>query len=393
MKYIVLLSIFMFSTLFGARVTYQKWERGMTFSQYLSSNNIPKRLLGTISEDDKKFLAEMQSNYNYFELKDDKGVLLQALIPINKEMQIHLFKAHEGDVYGFDIIPIVYKEEEHYAKVVIERNPYSDTIDAVNKKQVAQRLGEALKGVVNPRRWKRGDELFFSYRQKTRLGMPYLMPNIQVIGLESRGKRQFIYVDEDGDGHKEGSKLSSYTQSGDYIHKVRIKNRSSRFGMPLRHVRITSKFSLRRWHPILKRYRPHHGTDFGARRGTPLLAVYSGKVTYAGWMGGYGKVVKIRHPRGYVSLYAHQSRIRVHRGEYVKKGQIIGYVGNTGRSTGPHLHFGLTRNGRWVNPMKVLKRESLSKKVKYRKIVIKDAKQKRARLVEFMERDKPTFHI
>jgi murein DD-endopeptidase MepM/ murein hydrolase activator NlpD len=129
--------------------------------------------------------------------------------------------------------------------------------------------------------------------------------------------------------------------------------------MPLRHVRITSHFSHRRYHPILKRYRPHHGTDFGARRGTPLLAVNSGKVSFAGRMGGYGKVVKIKHGSGYESLYAHQSRIRVKRGQRVKKGQIIGYVGSTGRSTGPHLHFGLMRYGKWVNPMKVLRKKSI----------------------------------
>mgnify|MGYP000268073696 CR=1 FL=1 len=221
----------------------------------------------------------------------------------------------------------------------------------------------------------------------------YLMPDIQTVAVKQRGKEKFIFVDEEGYGHAEGGKASSYAKNGDYIKKVRIRTRSHKFRMPLRHVRITSRFTYRRWHPILKRYRPHHGTDFGARRGTPLLAVYSGKVSFSGRMGGYGKVVKIKHPRGYESLYAHQSRTKVRRGQHVKKGQIIGYVGSTGRSTGPHLHFGLKRNGRWVNPMKVLKKESLSKKIKYKKLVIKDAEQHKAKLMDFIKNENATFHI
>lgn len=389
----VLVFIVMISSLFGTKVTHELWGKGKTFSDYLTSNNISVKLLDSISKEDLKFLSEIQSYYTYYELKNSQGELLQTLIPINDEMQIHLFKNHQNNEYGFDIIPIEYQEEEHFAKVVIEKNPYMDTMKTVNEKKVAERLGMALKKVVKANKWHKGDEVSFLYTQKTRFGSLYLMPDVKIISVKQRGKEKFIFVDEEGYGHMEGGKASSYDKNGDYIKKVRLKTRTHKFGMPLRHVRITSKFTYRRWHPILKRYRPHHGTDFGARRGTPLLAVYSGKVSFAGRMGGYGKVVKIKHPRGYESLYAHQSRIKVRRGQYVKKGQIIGYVGSTGRSTGPHLHFGLKRNGRWVNPMKVLKKESLSKKIKYKKLVIKKAKQHKAKLMDFMKDENTAFHI
>jgi murein DD-endopeptidase MepM/ murein hydrolase activator NlpD len=174
--------------------------------------------------------------------------------------------------------------------------------------------------------------------------------------------------------------------------------------MPLRHARLTSHFSHRRYHPILKRYRPHHGTDFGAKKGTPLLAVNVGKVSFAGRMGGYGKVVKIKHPGGYESLYAHQSRTRVKRGQKVKKGQIIGYVGSTGRSTGPHLHFGMKKNGRWINPMKVLRKKSIKtsvmkkftkyedvKTIKYKKVVIKNAKENKEKLLNYLKQEAKIF--
>ena len=162
--------------------------------------------------------------------------------------------------------------------------------------------------------------------------------------------------------------------------------------MPLRHIRITSRFTYKRWHPILHRYRPHLGVDFGARRGTPLLAVNSGKVIFSGRKGGYGNVVKIKHRSGLVSLYAHQSRIRVKRGERVKKGQIIGYVGSTGRSTGPHLHFGLYRNGRAIDPLKVLKKKSSGlRSFITKKIEIKGAKQNKKRVLKMLEHPPSNF--
>ena len=389
MKYIIVF-VLMFTFTFGMKVTHEKWEKGKTFSDYLVSNNISADLLESISKEDQKFLSEIHTSYKYYELKDDTGVLVQSLIPISKEMQIHLFKKRKSSGYGFDIIPIEYKSDEYFAKVIIEGNPYTDTLKTIKQKKVAERLGQALKNCIDTKNLRKGDQLSFIYTQRTRLGQIYHMPDIKVVSLTSRAKENFIYVDEDGDGHKEGAKRSEFTKEGDYTHLVPLRDRSNRLGMPLRHVRITSKFTYRRWHPILKRYRPHHGTDFGARRGTPLLAVYGGKVTYAGWMGGYGKVVKIRHPRGYESLYAHQSRIKVRRGQRVKKGDIIGYVGNTGRSTGPHLHFGLKKNGRWVDPMRHLKRASLNKS-KYNKIVIKNAKKHKGKLIKLIQEDTPSY--
>jgi septal ring factor EnvC (AmiA/AmiB activator) len=122
------------------------------------------------------------------------------------------------------------------------------------------------------------------------------------------------------------------------------------------------------------------------------LAVNDGVVIFSGRKGGYGNVVKIRHKGGYVSLYAHQSKIRVKRGQRVKKGQIIGYVGSTGRSTGPHLHFGLYKKGRAIDPLKVLKKKSSGlKKFITRKIEIKGAKRNRKRVMKMLEHPPKTF--
>jgi murein DD-endopeptidase MepM/ murein hydrolase activator NlpD len=386
----IIVVLLVMTNIFAAKMTHGIWESGQTFSDYLEARGIAYGVISNIPEDDRKYLSEIQSDAVYYELIDNNSTLIQSLIPINEEMQIHLYRDRKNGGYGFDIIPIEYEEDDYYAKVTIVSNPYSDTLETIHQHTVAKRLGQALKESIDTRRLQKGDSLAFTYRQKTRLGRLYHMPDIEVISLFTRGKENFIYVDEDGDGHKEGAKRSKFNPKGDFLHEVPLRDRSKRLRMPLRHIRITSKFTYRRWHPILKRYRPHHGTDFGAKRGTPLLAVYDGKVSYAGWMNGYGKVVKIRHPRGYESLYAHQSRIRVHRGEHVKKGQIIGYVGSTGRSTGPHLHFGLKKNGKWVDPMRHLQRASLSKS-KYTMIVIKGAKENKTKLLKLEEENTPTY--
>ena len=135
------------------------------------------------------------------------------------------------------------------------------------------------------------------------------------------------------------------------------KGRSARRGLmrtPISGARISSGFGMRR-HPVLGYTKMHTGVDFAAGTGTPIHAAGSGTVIHAGWRGGYGRTVMIRHPNGYVTLYAHQSRIArgIRKGVQVRQGQVIGYVGATGRVTGPHLHFEVHINGRKVNPLRV----------------------------------------
>ncbi len=115
---------------------------------------------------------------------------------------------------------------------------------------------------------------------------------------------------------------------------------------------ITSNFGRRR-HPILGYARMHRGVDFRAGHGTPIVAAADGRVTFAGRNGGYGRTVKLSHADGLSTLYAHMSRIAVSNGARVRRGQVIGYVGSSGLSTGPHLHYELYRNGAAINPRSV----------------------------------------
>lgn len=123
---------------------------------------------------------------------------------------------------------------------------------------------------------------------------------------------------------------------------------------PIDGARLTSTYGRRR-HPVLGYSRMHRGIDFGARRGTPIYAAGSGVVTRAERSSSYGRFVKLRHGGGFETLYAHMSRFArgLHRGVRVEQGQVIGYVGASGRATGPHLHYEVFKGGRRVNPLTV----------------------------------------
>jgi murein DD-endopeptidase MepM/ murein hydrolase activator NlpD len=124
---------------------------------------------------------------------------------------------------------------------------------------------------------------------------------------------------------------------------------------PMKYSRVTSRFSMRRFHPVLKVYRPHYGIDYGAPSGTPAYVTAAGVVTFMGWDGGGGRTVKVRHPNGYVTNYLHLSRFPsgVRVGSRVKQSEVIGYVGATGLATAPHLDYRVQWNGRWIDPLKI----------------------------------------
>lgn len=121
-------------------------------------------------------------------------------------------------------------------------------------------------------------------------------------------------------------------------------------GLPLRGYKgITSHFGIRK-NPFGPGYEFHDGLDFAAPYGAPVHATGSGVVAQAGWMGAYGLAVLLDHAKGYQTLYGHLSRLAVHPGQRVERGQVLGYVGSTGRSTGPHLHYSVYRYGSPLDP-------------------------------------------
>jgi len=141
-------------------------------------------------------------------------------------------------------------------------------------------------------------------------------------------------------------KADYFEASGGSLRKEFLKS-------PLRYARITSRFSSSRLHPIHKIYRPHYGIDYAAPVGTPVQATAEGLVTFAGWNGAAGRMVKIRHRNAYETMYLHLKSLApgIKTGVRVEGGQVIGYVGSSGESTGPHLDYRLLYHGKYVNPL------------------------------------------
>ena len=145
------------------------------------------------------------------------------------------------------------------------------------------------------------------------------------------------------------AKAAYYTPGGESLIRTFLRS-------PLNYRRISSRFSKSRMHPILRVRRPHLGVDYAAAAGTPVVALGEGVVTFAAWNGGFGRHVKIRHGSEYETSYGHLGRFGtgVRKGVRVKKGQVIGYVGSSGLSTGPHLDFRVRRRGAFIDPLKMV---------------------------------------
>lgn len=158
---------------------------------------------------------------------------------------------------------------------------------------------------------------------------------------QKRVHESFYFTDSNG-------RSGYYDRKGRSLRKAFLKS-------PLRYSRISSYFSLRRLHPILKIYRPHHGIDYAAPTGTPVESVGNGRISFIGWKAGYGRHIRIRHNHIYETGYGHLSKFArgLKKGSRVSQGDVIGYVGSSGLATGPHLDFSVSERGRFVDPLRI----------------------------------------
>jgi murein DD-endopeptidase MepM/ murein hydrolase activator NlpD len=200
-----------------------------------------------------------------------------------------------------------------------------------------------------------GDEFRLVYEEQFLDGEKIRNGNILAAEFVNRGHsyRAVRYQAKNG-------RADYYTPTGQNMRKAFLRS-------PVDFRRISSRFG-KRHHPVLNRMRMHKGVDYAAARGTPIRATGDGKIIYRGRKGGYGKTVIIRHGSKYSTLYAHMSSYnrKVRHGSRVKQGQIIGYVGATGRATGPHLHYEFRVHGAHRNPLtvKLPSAASIDKKLK-----------------------------
>ncbi|MCX7974240.1 MAG: M23 family metallopeptidase [Candidatus Aminicenantes bacterium] len=187
-----------------------------------------------------------------------------------------------------------------------------------------------------------GDIFAFIFEKKYLQGEFIGYGDILAAQIINQGKKYQAYRFR----HPKTGKIDYFDAEGKSLRKAFLRS-------PIKYGRITSRFSLRRRHPIHKIYRPHYGIDYAAPIGTPVQATADGLVTFAGRNGASGRMIRLRHKNGYESLYLHLHQFApgIKVGAQVKAGDIIGYVGSSGESTGPHLDYRLLYHGRYINPL------------------------------------------
>lgn len=204
---------------------------------------------------------------------------------------------------------------------------------------------------------RQGDQFSLIYEELFLEGERIGYGNILIANFINRGREltAIRYEDDEGDAQY-------YDPSGHSMRKEFLRN-------PIDFARISSRFNLKRKHPVLNKFRAHRGTDYAARTGTPIKSTGDGKVIFAGRKGGFGNCVIIQHGSRYQTLYAHLSKFnrKARKGRRIKQGQVIGYVGSTGLATGPHLHFEFRVDG--------VHRDSLRVKLPKSRSISKDQKQ------------------
>lgn len=333
--------LFIALNLYAAKPSVEEltWPNGESLLMFLENNKIPLSLYYNLEKEDQELASEITTGTRFQILRDDDDEISQVLIPISDELQIHIHKDKIGK-FNLDFIPIIYENEDRILSIDINRSPYQDIIENTGNLALASAFMNAFKGSVDFRGLKKGDKLIITYSQKRRMGRVFSTPDIKAAMIQIRGKAEYVYQYDGRFYDKFGKELENF-----FLVK------------PVKNARISSRFTPKRFHPILKRYRAHLGMDYAAPKGTKIYAAGDGTVSFAGKKGGYGNVLTINHADGYMTLYAHVNGFAsgMKRGKSIKKGQLVAYVGNTGMSTGPHLHFGLYKNNKAINPESVVK--------------------------------------
>ncbi len=248
----------------------------------------------------------------------------------------------QGDGLHSDIASRQYEVRMGAATGVIESSLF-ETIDAIGEKdELAMELAEIFAWDIDFNTAIQPGDTFRVAVEKLYLdGELRRYGKVLAAEFVNSGKSLRAVRFEGPDGN-----AAYYEPGGDPLKKAFLKS-------PLRFNRVSSGFSSGRFHPILHAARAHNGTDLAAPYGTPVRAIGYGAVTTAGFVSGYGNLAAVRHANGYTSYYGHLSRILVRAGQRVSQSDLVGLVGATGLATGPHLHYGITKDGAWADPMRI----------------------------------------
>lgn len=273
-------------------------------------------------------------------LSSDKQHIDKMMFIQEKTTRHHFTVVGDSLAYSLEALPVSYRKR-------ILEGELSSTLDASLialglGQRDKQAINNGLEGEINFSRDARNGDRFRIFLEE-RIFEGEVLPGRKIFYVQYSGERTGMHELFRYEDKEENSVLNGlYNKEGK-------SNSSSGVGFPLSVVHIISSFG-KRIDPFYGRWANHQGVDYRARYGTPVYAVANGTVSTAGYHGGWGNEVQIKHPSGLSTQYAHLSSISVRQGQSVRKGQIIGRVGSTGRSTGAHLHFGLLKGRSFINP-------------------------------------------
>ena len=295
------------------------------------------------SSDEAQILNRIYPGYELGFLVSDSGEL-DKLQVLKNPLEGFIFIREEG---GYKVEQIA-KEAQilpTFKVGIIEDSLFlagqKEQIPAAHLMEMANIFGGVIDFILDPRQ---GDSFSILYDEKYLNGTFVGHNDILVTQFINQGKTftAIRYINRDGE-------LGYYSPEGESMRKAFLRN-------PLDVFRISSNFNPRRRHPILNTIRAHKGTDYAAPTGTPIRATSDGRITRASRYGSFGNLVTIKHSGGFETKYAHLSRFAsgISRGDRVRQGEVIGYVGATGGATGPHLHYEFLVNGVHQNPRTIL---------------------------------------
>jgi len=263
-------------------------------------------------------------------------------VPVSKSITIEITKNEEGKIESKKIITKLYKKKI-LSESIIKNNLYTSAIEAGVNPDTIIEFARIFGFEIDFQRDIRENDYFKVVYYK------YFDGNGQFV---KSGSIQFAYMLVNGREfalYKFGSDkdFGYFDANGKSVEKALMKT-------PINGARLSSSFGKRK-HPILGFTKKHYGTDFAAKSGTPIMASGSGTIISAKWCGGGGNCIKIKHNSTYQTIYAHMKNFAkgMKKGKKVRQGQIIGYVGSTGMSTGPHLHYEVIENGKRINSQKL----------------------------------------
>ena len=270
--------------------------------------------------------------------------VIEFKIETDKKNEIVFTKLSEKDFFETKTIKKNFKKKLVYKETIITTSLYNNAVRLGIKPNIIIEFARLYGFQIDFQRdiWKNDSfqiiyEEFVDEKDKVVDTGQILFANLN---LQNTDYQLYMYEYDE-------KKIDYFDENGKSIKKTLMKT-------PINGARLSSSYGKRK-HPILGYTKMHLGTDFAAPKGTPIMASGDGKVTKAGWCGGGGNCVKIKHNKTYQTVYAHMSKFGrgIKKGVRVKQGQIIGYVGSTGLSTGPHLHYEVIENGKKINSQKL----------------------------------------